>query len=77
MVLPDQAAKDIEPEWFVEGENIRVADAFIVDIMFNANGQTFETLRHKDTADRIIIEPALEVMGRRPAQSDLHRTMER
>lgn len=45
MVLPDQAAKDIEPEWFEEGENIRVADAFIVDIMLNANGQTFDTLR--------------------------------
>jgi hypothetical protein len=46
MVLPDQAAKDIEPQWFEEGENIRVADAFVVDIMLNANGQTYETLRH-------------------------------
>jgi hypothetical protein len=27
MVLPDQAAKDIDPAWFSEGENIRVADA--------------------------------------------------
>jgi hypothetical protein len=26
MVLPDQAAKDLEPEWFTEGENIRVGD---------------------------------------------------
>lgn len=90
MVLPDQAAKDIEPEWFEEGENIRVADAFVVDIMLNANGQTFEalrqyaqtidldgipvqtislegllltkqTMRDKDTQDRIIIERALAV----------------
>jgi hypothetical protein len=45
MILPDQAAKDLEPQWFEEGENIRVADAFIVDIMLNANGQTYETLR--------------------------------
>lgn len=45
MVLPDQVAKDIEPEWFNEGENIRVADAFIVDIMLNANGQTYDTLK--------------------------------
>jgi predicted nucleotidyltransferase len=45
MVLPDQAARDIEPEWFEEGENIRVADAFVVDIMLNANGQTYDTLR--------------------------------
>jgi len=45
MVLPDRAAKDLEPEWFEEGENIRVADAFVVDIMLNANGQTFDSLR--------------------------------
>lgn len=45
MVLPDQVAKDIEPQWFTEGENIRVADAFIVDIMLNANGQTYDTLK--------------------------------
>src|SRR3954467_12437475 len=44
MILPDQAAKDIEPQWFEEGENIRVADASVVDIMLNANGQTYETL---------------------------------
>lgn len=30
MILPDQAAKDLEPQWFEEGENIRVADAFVV-----------------------------------------------
>jgi predicted nucleotidyltransferase len=45
MVLPDQAAKDIEPEWFEQGQNIRVADAFVVDIMLYANGQTYDTLR--------------------------------
>ena len=45
MVLPDQAAKDLEPEWFTEGENIRVADAFLVDIMLNACGETYETLK--------------------------------
>jgi len=45
MVLPDRAAESIEPEWFEAGENIRVADAFIVDIMLNANGHTFDTLR--------------------------------
>ncbi|MGC2166100.1 MAG: hypothetical protein WA632_08815 [Gallionella sp.] len=45
MVLPDQAAKDIDPAWFDEGENIRVADAFVVDIMLNACGETYETLQ--------------------------------
>jgi predicted nucleotidyltransferase len=46
MVLPDQAARDLEPEWFAEGENIRVADAFVVDLMLNANGQTYDSLKH-------------------------------
>ena len=95
MVLPDGVAKDIDPAWFEEGENIRVADAYIVDIMLNAGGETYDTLkqhaqtidleglqvrtvdlegllrtkqsaRDKDTADRAIIERALEALGRRP-----------
>lgn len=45
MVLPDQAAKEIDPSWFEEEENIRVADAFVVDIMLNANGETYNTLK--------------------------------
>ena len=45
MVLPDQAAKDLEPAWFTEGENIRVADAFLVDVMLNACGETYDTLK--------------------------------
>ena len=45
MVLPDQAAKDLEPEWFTEGDNIRVADAFVVDVMLNACGETYDTLK--------------------------------
>jgi hypothetical protein len=45
MVLPDQAAKELEPEWFTEGENIRVADAFLVDVMLNACGETYDTLK--------------------------------
>jgi predicted nucleotidyltransferase len=52
MILPDKAAKEIEPQWFEEGENIRVADAFVVDIMLNANGQTYDTLqRYSQTLD--------------------------
>lgn len=52
MVLPDQAAKGLEPAWFTEGENIRVADAFLVDIMLNACGETYETLKsHAQTVD--------------------------
>ena len=52
MVLPDRAAKDIDPAWFEEGENIRVADAFVVDIMLNACGETYETLKkYAETVD--------------------------
>ena len=52
MVLPDQAAQDIDPAWFEEGENIRVADAFVVDIMLNACGETYETLKcYAETVD--------------------------
>jgi predicted nucleotidyltransferase len=52
MVLPDQAARDIDPAWFEEGENIRVADAFVVDIMLNACGETYETLhQYAETID--------------------------
>lgn len=52
MLLPDRAATDIDPAWFEEGENIRVADAFVVDIMLNACGETYETLQaHAETVD--------------------------
>jgi len=52
MALPDQAARDIDPAWFEEGENIRVADAFVVDIMLNACGETYETLKqYAETID--------------------------
>lgn len=52
MVLPDQAAKDLDPAWFDEGENIRVADAFVVDVMLNACGETYETLKqYAETVD--------------------------
>jgi predicted nucleotidyltransferase len=52
MVLPDQVARDIDPAWFEEGENIRVADAFVVDIMLSACGETYDTLvRYAETVD--------------------------
>ena len=52
MILPDQAARDIDPAWFDEGQNIRVADVFVVDIMLNACGETYETLiEYAETVD--------------------------
>lgn len=44
MSLPDKVAAGIDPTWFEEGETIRVADQFLVDIMFNACGQTYDSL---------------------------------
>ncbi len=52
LLLPDGVAEDLMPEWFAEGETIRLADAFVVDLMFNACGQTYQTLQaHAITVD--------------------------
>jgi hypothetical protein len=52
LLLPDGVAKDIDPTWFAEGETIRVADEFVVDLMFNAAGETYESLQpHAVTID--------------------------
>jgi len=45
MLLPDQVAKDIDPAWFEEGDTIRVADKFVVDVMFNSCGESFASLQ--------------------------------
>lgn len=44
LLLPDGVAADIDPAWFEEGATIRVADEFVVDVMFNACGETYESL---------------------------------
>jgi hypothetical protein len=44
LLLPDRVAEDLMPEWFTEGQTIRVADAFVVDLMFSACGETYESL---------------------------------
>ena len=44
LLLPDKCAKDLDPDWFLEGETIRVADAFMVDVMFNACGESYDSL---------------------------------
>ena len=45
LVLPDKVSELLSPEWFAEGENIRVADAFVVDLLFSAGGETYDSLR--------------------------------
>jgi hypothetical protein len=44
MVLPDKAANDIQVEWFKDGETIRLADEVVVDIMFAACAETYDSL---------------------------------
>ncbi len=43
-----QSSCDLNPAWFevdpTEPENIRVADNLLIDLLFAANGQTFESL---------------------------------
>jgi hypothetical protein len=45
LTLPDKAAEALDPDWFAEGDTIRVADAFVVDLIFNACGESIDTLR--------------------------------
>jgi len=43
------SSSDLDPEWFEPGagepENIRVADDLIVDLLFAANGETYESVQ--------------------------------
>jgi len=45
LVLPEKAAAAITPEWFEEGEGIRVGDDIVVDLVFRTCGETYESLR--------------------------------
>ena len=46
LTLPDRVAAQLDPDWFTEGQTIRVADAFVIDLMFSACGESIDTLRH-------------------------------
>lgn len=45
LVLADRSARELAPEWFEEGEGIRLADEIVVDLVFRTCGETFESLR--------------------------------
>jgi predicted nucleotidyltransferase len=45
LVLADQSARDIDPAWFTEGENIRVADEITIDLLFAPCAQTYDMLK--------------------------------
>ena len=42
--LPDPLARALEPAWFEQRGRIRVAHAFVLDVVFNVSDQTYSTL---------------------------------
>ena len=44
LTLPDGVAAELEASWFEEAQTIRVADAFVVDLMFTACGESIDSL---------------------------------
>ena len=52
LYLPDKAAQGLEPEWFAEGETIRIADEYVIDLLFTACAESYESLLpHAVTVD--------------------------
>jgi predicted nucleotidyltransferase len=52
LILADKESANLDPEWFNEGENIRLADEVVVDLIFKTCGETFETLKpYVETVD--------------------------
>lgn len=45
MVLADKESANLEPAWFDEGENIRLADEIVVDLIFKTCGETYKSLK--------------------------------
>lgn len=45
MMLPGKTASELEPEWFVEGGIIRLADEFMVDLILDTCHQTYDSLK--------------------------------
>lgn len=78
LLLPDKAAAGIDPSWFEDGENIRVADAFVVDLMLNAGGETYESMQpYAVTVDfeglpvrTVSLEGLLKTKQRSPREKD-------
>jgi hypothetical protein len=59
LLLPERVAQDIDPAWFEEGNTIRVADEFVVDVMFNACGESYQSLQSH--AQTVILEDGTAV----------------
>ncbi|MCP4430983.1 MAG: hypothetical protein GY806_08410, partial [Gammaproteobacteria bacterium] len=52
LILADKESANLEPAWFDEGENIRLADEVVIDLLFGTCGETYETLKpYSETID--------------------------
>ncbi len=68
----------IDPSWFEDGDNIRVADAFVIDLMLNAGGETYESMQpYAVTVDfeglpvrTVSLEGLLKTKQRSPREKD-------
>lgn len=45
LVLEDKESANLDPTWFDEGENIRLADEVVIDLLFKSCGETYESLQ--------------------------------
>jgi len=45
LVLADKESANLDPSWFDEGENIRLADEIVIDLLFKTCGETYESLK--------------------------------
>lgn len=66
-----ESASELDPQWFTQQanepdiQNIRVADQLVIDILFAANGETFDSLQgHIQTLSLDGLEiPVLDIEG--------------
>lgn len=71
-------AREIDPQWFSreanepEGENIRVADRIVIDILFAVNGETYDTLQPHVRVLELegVSIPVLDIDGLLKAKTD-------
>ena len=82
LVLPDRCAADIDPAWFLEGQNIRVADEITVDLLFSPCAQTYEMLKpHEQIVDldgvavRTVSLHGLLLTKQTPRPQDIHDSL--
>ncbi|MDP2833958.1 MAG: hypothetical protein Q8Q28_11845 [Pseudomonadota bacterium] len=73
-----ESAREIDPAWFTreandpDMENIRIADRIVIDILFAANGETFETLQPHVRVVELegVSIPVLDINGLLKAKTD-------